>query len=81
MQVDPCVAERKNPNGPASVMPLPAGFNPQLQHARRSILARYGALNGDRECIDTAGEAMLYSCERQLPNALGTMASHRCIAG
>ncbi|NLT68284.1 MAG: hypothetical protein GXX84_16900 [Acidobacteria bacterium] len=47
-----------------------------------SILARYGALNGDRECIDTAGEAMLYSCERQLPNGAwyyGESPMHRWI--
>jgi hypothetical protein len=33
-----------------------------------SILARYGAVAGDRECIDVAREAMVYSCTRQLPD-------------
>lgn len=47
-----------------------------------SILARYGALNHDQECLRVAEEAMHYSCSRQLPGGgwyYGELPMHRWI--
>lgn len=47
-----------------------------------SILARHGALHGDRENLNVAEEAMVYSCERQLPEGgwyYGELPMHRWI--